>query len=114
MNRLITIRSEWARLVLNRLVSLVVQEEQQEAAVSEGFKAISHWLPRFDVVIIGPGLGKDPWVHDTVVKVSACFCAKVLRCMTNGIPTGISWVRGRALYFQISSISIGPTLVVPG
>lgn len=35
----------------------------------EHFNHINHWLPRFDVVVIGPGLGRDPWVHDTVVKV---------------------------------------------
>ena len=31
--------------------------------------AIQHWLPRFSVMIIGPGLGRDEMVHETVKQV---------------------------------------------
>ena len=52
------------------------------SAAAGAFQAINHWLPRFDVLVIGPGLGRDPWVHDTVVQatalpqnqIPACFC----------------------------------------
>lgn len=27
------------------------------------------------MIVIGPGLGRDPWIHDTVVKVGACQAA---------------------------------------
>lgn len=39
--------------------------------------AIEHWLPRFDVMVIGPGLGRDAWVHATVVKVGIQVCVTV-------------------------------------
>ncbi len=37
--------------------------------MDEAVGAIEHWLERFDVVVVGPGLGRDELVHDTVVKV---------------------------------------------
>jgi hypothetical protein len=44
--------------------------QRQEKEVSKAVGAIEHWLPRFDVVVIGPGLGRDAWVHATVTQVS--------------------------------------------
>ena len=31
--------------------------------------AICGWLERFDVLVVGPGLGRDPWVQETVTQV---------------------------------------------
>ena len=30
--------------------------------------AICGWLERFDVLVVGPGLGRDPWVQETVTQ----------------------------------------------
>ena len=30
---------------------------------------ITHWADRFDCMVIGPGLGRDELVHDTVKEV---------------------------------------------
>jgi NAD(P)H-hydrate repair Nnr-like enzyme with NAD(P)H-hydrate dehydratase domain len=43
--------------------------QRQEEEVSKAVGAIEHWLPRFDVMVIGPGLGRDAWVHATVTQV---------------------------------------------
>lgn len=43
--------------------------QRQEKEVSKAVGAIEHWLPRFDVMVIGPGLGRDAWVHATVTEV---------------------------------------------
>ncbi|BDA48641.1 ATP-dependent (S)-NAD(P)H-hydrate dehydratase [Coccomyxa sp. Obi] len=43
--------------------------KKREEAVDGAVGAIEHWLERFDVVVVGPGLGRDELVHDTVVKV---------------------------------------------
>lgn len=37
--------------------------------VKRAIEAVEHWLRRFDVVVLGPGLGRDPDVHDTVIEV---------------------------------------------
>ena len=29
----------------------------------------SHWMDRFDVIVVGPGLGRDELVHATVKEV---------------------------------------------
>lgn len=42
---------------------------KREEAVDDAVGAIEHWLPGFDVMVVGPGLGRDELVHDTVVKV---------------------------------------------
>jgi NAD(P)H-hydrate repair Nnr-like enzyme with NAD(P)H-hydrate dehydratase domain len=39
------------------------------AFVQRAVGSIGHWLERFDVVVVGPGLGRDCVVHDIVVKV---------------------------------------------
>jgi ATP-dependent NAD(P)H-hydrate dehydratase len=44
-------------------------QQRQEKEVSKAVGAIQHWLPRFDVMVIGPGLGRDPWVHAAVTEV---------------------------------------------
>lgn len=46
--------------------------KNREEAVDRAVGAIEHWLERFDVVVVGPGLGRDELVHDTVVKVFSC------------------------------------------
>ena len=38
-------------------------------AVRTAVRATSHWMERFDVVVIGPGLGRDELVHETVIQV---------------------------------------------
>ena len=38
-------------------------------AVRSAVEATNHWMKRFDVVVIGPGLGRDELVHETVVQV---------------------------------------------
>jgi hypothetical protein len=50
-----------------------VDEGIKADAVKKAVKAIGHWLERFDAVIIGPGLGRDELVHDTVVEVLRSF-----------------------------------------
>ena len=36
--------------------------------VKRGVDAICGWLERFDVLVVGPGLGRDPWVQQTVTQ----------------------------------------------
>jgi NAD(P)H-hydrate repair Nnr-like enzyme with NAD(P)H-hydrate dehydratase domain len=43
------------------------QEDFVQGAVDD----IADWLERFDVIVVGPGLGRDSVVHDTVIKVCA-------------------------------------------
>lgn len=43
--------------------------EIDEAAVESAYQAIAQWTSMMDVVVIGPGLGRDPCVHATVVRV---------------------------------------------
>lgn len=43
--------------------------EIDEDAVESAYQAIAQWISRMDVVVIGPGLGRDPCVHATVVRV---------------------------------------------
>ena len=38
--------------------------------VTEAVGAIDHWMERFDAIVIGPGLGRDELVHETVKKAS--------------------------------------------
>ena len=38
-------------------------------AVWRAVGATHHWMDRFDVVVIGPGLGRDRLVHETVIQV---------------------------------------------
>lgn len=37
--------------------------------VKEAVEQINHWADKFDVMVIGPGLGRDELVHDTVKEV---------------------------------------------
>lgn len=59
------------------------QSQRQKKEVSKAVGAIEHWLPRFDVMVIGPGLGRDAWVHATVTEVwflmHECNKPRVLR-----------------------------------
>lgn len=58
------------------MASSLADSQRQEKEVSKAVAAIQHWLPRFDVMVIGPGLGRDAWVHATVTEVcSAGQCA---------------------------------------
>ena len=45
------------------------QKDEAAAAVKEAVDAMNHWMPRFNCVVIGPGLGRDELVHDTVKQV---------------------------------------------
>ena len=41
----------------------------KDEMVDQAVAAIEHWLDRFDVVVVGPGLGRDELVHQTVIEV---------------------------------------------
>ena len=47
----------------------VAGEEQQARQRAAAVQAIEPWLDRFDAVVIGPGLGRDPLVLSTVAEV---------------------------------------------
>lgn len=53
--------------------------QKQEEAVEESVGAIGHWLERFDVLVVGPGLGRDELVNATVTKVPLLegFCFNI-------------------------------------
>lgn len=44
-----------------------------QEAVKEAVEQITHWADRFDCMVIGPGLGRDELVHDTVKQVGCLF-----------------------------------------
>ena len=46
-----------------------LSDARKKKILDRGFGAIQHWLPRFNVMIIGPGLGRDEMVHDTIKQV---------------------------------------------
>ena len=50
--------------------SMQMSEDRKKQILDRSFGAIQHWLPRFNVMIIGPGLGRDEMVHDTIKQVS--------------------------------------------
>ena len=37
--------------------------------VKEAVELTSHWMDRFDVIVVGPGLGRDELVHASVKEV---------------------------------------------
>ena len=41
--------------------------------MKEAVEQITHWADRFDCMVIGPGLGRDELVHDTVKQVGCLF-----------------------------------------
>lgn len=43
--------------------------ESGQERVREAVAQIQHWADRFDVMVIGPGLGRDELVHETVKQV---------------------------------------------
>ena len=49
-----------------------LSDDRKKKILDRGFGAIQHWLPRFNVMIIGPGLGRDEMVHDTIKQVLRC------------------------------------------
>ena len=44
-------------------------EEEKKGILDKALAAMQHWVPRFSVIIIGPGLGRDELVHETVKQV---------------------------------------------
>lgn len=65
-------------------MQLQKKEDAQKEAVERAVSATNHWMERFDVVVIGPGLGRDELVHDTVIQVcegapspAGCKCPSV-------------------------------------
>jgi ATP-dependent NAD(P)H-hydrate dehydratase len=50
-------------------------QQHRAGVVDKAVAAIDHWLDRFDVMIVGPGLGRDELVHETVVQARPCTCA---------------------------------------
>lgn len=47
----------------------VPRGESSQERVTDAVQQIGHWMDRFDAVVIGPGLGRDTLVHDTVKQV---------------------------------------------
>ncbi|KAI7842630.1 hypothetical protein COHA_003734 [Chlorella ohadii] len=45
------------------------EDQAQEQARQQAVQAIEPWLDRFDAVVIGPGLGRDPLILSTVAEV---------------------------------------------
>jgi hypothetical protein len=45
-------------------------DEDIEWAKQKALDLVGNWLERFDAVVIGPGLGRDPLVHSTVRSVA--------------------------------------------
>ncbi len=45
--------------------------QRRSQLVDKAVSAVDHWLERFDVVIVGPGLGRDELVHETVIQARA-------------------------------------------
>ncbi|CAK0739311.1 hypothetical protein CVIRNUC_001155 [Coccomyxa viridis] len=51
------------------VVEIHGEEVAHRDAVWRAVGATHHWMDRFDVVVIGPGLGRDKLVHETVIQV---------------------------------------------
>ena len=49
---------------------LQLDEGKKKKILEKALGDMDHWMERFDVVIIGPGLGRDPLVHHVVKEVS--------------------------------------------
>ena len=54
---------------LPAVLQLQRSEEAQKESVERAISATRHWMERFTVVVIGPGLGRDELVHKTVIEV---------------------------------------------
>lgn len=52
---------------------LQLAEEKKQKILDKSVEAVTHWLERFDSIIIGPGLGKDEMVHAVVKRVIMLF-----------------------------------------
>jgi hypothetical protein len=46
-----------------------VGEEEKRAARQRAVAAIDQWLDKFDVVVVGPGLGRDDLILSTIAEV---------------------------------------------
>ena len=63
-----------------------MDEGKKKKTLEKALGDMDHWMERFDVVIIGPGLGRDPLVHHVVKEVS-CGCTWLgiaLPCLVMG------------------------------
>eukprot|EP00245_Coleochaete_scutata_P014958 TRINITY_DN6484_c0_g1_i1.p1 TRINITY_DN6484_c0_g1~~TRINITY_DN6484_c0_g1_i1.p1 ORF type:complete len:343 (+),score=50.02 TRINITY_DN6484_c0_g1_i1:83-1111(+) len=49
--------------------SQVKGEKENEELVSKVVKDVTYWLPRFDCLVVGPGLGRDPLLMDCVAQI---------------------------------------------
>ncbi len=67
----------WGKNGIPSIVQLQKKEEAHKEAVGRAVAATDHWMERFDVVVIGPGLGRDELVHDTVKEVCWSFVQPV-------------------------------------
>ena len=54
--------------------------------VDRAVAAIDRWLDRFDVMIVGPGLGRDELVHETVVQARSCLQHQVMGMPAQACP----------------------------
>lgn len=64
-------------------MQLQKSEHAQKEAVERAVTATNHWMERFTVVVIGPGLGRDELVHNTVIQVCCLGCADHLAYSTH-------------------------------
>lgn len=46
-----------------------VGAEEKAAARARAVAAIDGWLDKFDVVVVGPGLGRDELILETIAEV---------------------------------------------
>ena len=57
--------------------------DRRKAILDKALGAMYHWVPRFSVIIIGPGLGRDELVHETVMQVCILYSEPgEVRCAT--------------------------------
>ena len=56
----------YAQLLIASFALAQLPEDKRQAILEKALQAMYHWIPRFSVIIIGPGLGRDDMVHDTV------------------------------------------------
>lgn len=55
---------------------LQLPADKKKQVLDKALSAMYHWVPRFSVITIGPGLGRDELVHETVKQV----CLQAISC----------------------------------
>ncbi len=67
---LTAIQAYWSPPNIFAVLPCLRLEQEPGPQVHEAAAAIEPWLDRFDAVLIGPGLGRDPLTLATVAEVS--------------------------------------------